>query len=100
MHPGLVDDHDVLLARRAGAERPATGQRDWTAVGPLERNAAMVADHPAGLAAFTGRKVLAALGTPGLLAVTLLVEVDGHLDHLVSHDEVAAVPPLPHTRRF
>jgi hypothetical protein len=30
----------------------------------------------------------------------LLVEVDGHLDHLVSHDEVAAVPPLPHTRRF
>jgi hypothetical protein len=58
-----------LLLVRVAAERSATGQRDRAAVGPLERNAAIVADHPTGPAVFIRRKVLAPLDALGLLAV-------------------------------
>lgn len=44
--------------------------------------------------------MLATPGALGLLAVGSLVEVDGHLKHLVSDDEVAGVTPFPHARRF
>ncbi len=44
--------------------------------------------------------MLSAAGALGLLAVGSLVEADGHLEHLVSDDEVAAVTPFPHARCF
>jgi len=93
---GIVLERSYLF----GIGIPA-GKRDGAAVGTLERNAAISADHPAaGLAAVSGGKMLAVPGVLGRLAVGSLVEVDGYLDHLVSDDEVAAVPPFPHARRL
>jgi hypothetical protein len=90
-----------ILRAGIGTEGAAAGKCDGATVWPLDRDAAVAADHPAaGIAVVSRRKVLPALSTFGLLVVGSLIEVDGYPDSFVINDEVAALSSFPHTGRF